>query len=124
MLVTFAAFCGCGYQVSTVFMQYYKRDVAVSKTFSYQRQVVFPAVTFCNMNPVKRSAISDNAQLSTVASQKSRKRRSKTVNDGNKSEQQVQINKSRAKRASKNKARIDFSVHIIYFNQLYTLTNH
>jgi hypothetical protein len=52
-------------------------DVIVRKTFTYQRQAVFPAVTFCNMNPVKRSAVDENPHLSAVTSQTNKKKRRK-----------------------------------------------
>ncbi len=74
-MVTVGAFIACMYQVITIFMQYYLYEVSVSKTFTYQRQATFPAVTFCNMNPVKRSAVSDNSQFSKLTSQQAKKRR-------------------------------------------------
>ncbi len=70
-----AAFVGATYQVTSIWLEYFRYDVIVSKTFTYQRQTVFPAVTLCNMNPVKRSAVDDNPLLSSVASQQQRRRR-------------------------------------------------
>jgi hypothetical protein len=52
-----AAFGGAIFQVTSIWLEYFRYDVVVSKTFKYQRQAVFPAVTFCNMNPVKRSIV-------------------------------------------------------------------
>jgi hypothetical protein len=70
-----AAFAAALYQVCTIFLQYYEYGVVVSKTVTSQRQTDFPAVTFCNMNPIRQSAIADNAALaSLVASQTRRKR--------------------------------------------------
>lgn len=77
--MTFGAFVGCVCQVAFVLQQYYKYNVAVSETITHQRQATFPAVTFCNMNPVKRSSVGDNSQLSqftSAAAPASRQKRS------------------------------------------------
>ena len=78
MIMTFGAFVGASYQVATIFIQYYRYDVTVSKTFTFKRQTVFPAVTFCNMNPVKRTAVSGNSQLSALTSQHDKRKRRQT----------------------------------------------
>ena len=100
--MTLGALIGATYQLVTIFMQYYKYDVTVSKTFTYQRQVLFPAVTFCNMNPVKKTAASKNPQLSTLTSkQETRKRRQALGNDSNdvtKSTSQIRLRHKRASR--------------------------
>jgi hypothetical protein len=86
-IIVLAAFGGAIYQVTSIWLEYFRYDVIVSKTFTYQRQAVFPAVTFCNMNPVKLSAIDGNPQLSAVTSQwnknKKRKRAVKQHTDNN-----------------------------------------
>jgi hypothetical protein len=75
-----AAFGGAIYQVTSIWLEYFRYDVIVSKTFTYQRQNVFPAVTICNMNPVKLSAIDGNLQLSVVMSHfKKSERRKRAV---------------------------------------------
>lgn len=73
--MTVGAFVGCVYQVATIFVQYYLYEVSVSQTLTFQRQTTFPAVTICNMNPVRRSAVSSNPQLSQVTSKQSTRRR-------------------------------------------------
>ena len=83
MLMLLSAFAGATYQVATVFIQYYRYEVTVSKTFTYQRQAIFPAVTFCNMNPVKRTAASGNSQLSTLTSQQTNRKRRQARNNVN-----------------------------------------
>jgi hypothetical protein len=76
-----AAFAGAIYQVTSIWLEYFRYDVVVSKTFTYQRQAVFPAVTFCNMNPVKRSAVYNTPELSVVTSQRRRRRQVPEVVD-------------------------------------------
>jgi hypothetical protein len=80
-IIVLAAFGGAIYQVTSIWLEYFRYDVVVSKTFTHQRQAVFPAVTFCNMNPVKRSAIDDNPQLSAVTSQLNKNKRRKRHTD-------------------------------------------
>jgi hypothetical protein len=71
-IVVLVAFGGAIYQVTAIWLEYFRYDVTVSKTFTYQRQAVFPAVTFCNMNPVKRTAVITNEQLTSELSRRRR----------------------------------------------------
>ncbi len=68
-LVIITAFVGAVYQVTSIWLEYFRYDVSVSMTFTYQRQAVFPAVKFCHMNPVRRSAVVSNSQLKALTSQ-------------------------------------------------------
>ena len=74
-LIALAAFGAATYQMVTVFIQFYQYDVTVTKTFVSQRETTFPAITVCNMNPVKQSAVSGNIHLMSLSSGKKRKRR-------------------------------------------------
>ena len=102
VIMTFGAFVGASYQVATVFIQFYRYDVTVSKTFTFQRQTLFPAVTFCNMNPVKRTAVSGNSKLSALTSQhdKRKRRQTKKNRDDDTRRTKIQV-KLRHKRSSK-----------------------
>ena len=51
---------GCGlllWNLSSVFMIYMRYPVDVKITITNKRELMFPAVTVCNMNPIKASAL-------------------------------------------------------------------
>ena len=51
------------FHLASITVYYFRRDVDVSITLVTRRQLTFPAVTVCNMNPVKHSALSSNSAL-------------------------------------------------------------
>ena len=51
------------FHLTSITIYYFRRDVDVSITLVTRRQLTFPAVTVCNMNPVKHSALSNNSAL-------------------------------------------------------------
>ena len=46
------------YHVTLVILQYQKWPVSTLVTIEYNKELLFPAVTVCNINPLRRSAIS------------------------------------------------------------------
>jgi|SRR6218665_338577 len=54
MLLMTAGLC---YNLKGLTMNYLSHQVDVAITLVYQQQVVFPAVTICNLNPVRKSAL-------------------------------------------------------------------
>lgn len=95
-ILLLGAIGGSTYQMATIIIEFYTYEVSVSKTFTYQRQATFPAITFCNMNPVKRSAVTSNPRFASLTSQtqtSSRRRRSESK------EQLTQIDEKEANTA-------------------------
>jgi hypothetical protein len=74
-LVLLSAFTGVAYQATCIWMQYFSYSVVASQTVVHHRQPVFPAVTFCNMNPVRLSALDSIPQLPNATWQQKRRRR-------------------------------------------------
>jgi len=69
---------GLAYSVYALTAAYLSYPVSVSVSVCQAPQLVFPAVTICNMSPVKKSAL-QAADLSGTA--KRRKKRSTSGND-------------------------------------------
>ena len=45
------------FHIYSITDQYFSHNVDVVIKLKHEKELLFPAVTFCNMNPVKRSAI-------------------------------------------------------------------
>jgi len=55
--------------------RYLDHNIQSSISVNLQKQIIFPAVTICNMNPVKRTAF-DQANIQEQTRTKRRKKRS------------------------------------------------
>jgi len=69
---------GMTFTVYSLTSEYLRYPVSVSISIYQEPELLFPAVTVCNLCPVKKSAL-QNADLSGVS--KRRKKRSATGND-------------------------------------------
>ena len=47
-------------------MKYYKYPTKTSMDLLYAPQLTFPAVTLCNMNPIRSSAVDGSSELGTL----------------------------------------------------------
>ena len=56
-------------------IQYFRYETDVSVSLVTHRQLTFPAVTICNLNPVKKSAVSESSALSRLVNDDNRKRK-------------------------------------------------
>ena len=57
ILITLAAVGGLIYNAMMLFMAFFDYKVTVLVELRYQRELDFPAVTVCNMNPIKKRAL-------------------------------------------------------------------
>ena len=57
ILITLAAVGGLIYNAMMLFMTFFDYKVTVLVELRYQRELDFPAVTVCNMNPIKKRAL-------------------------------------------------------------------
>lgn len=102
LVASVAVFGAAIYQVCSIFLQYYEYSVNVSTTFTFQRYAVFPAVTLCNMNPVRQSAISANSPLASLMTS-ARKKREESRSNADRSRPANHKTRFRYKRSSKSK---------------------
>lgn len=67
------------YHMYDVIMTYRRRDVNVVVSKTHARELVFPAVTLCNMSPVKKSAWKEYVRTvnETKTAENNRKKRKK-----------------------------------------------
>ena len=63
------------YHLTSSCILYFSHETAVNVALVTRRQLTFPAVTICNLNPVKQSAVSESSALSRLISDDNRKRR-------------------------------------------------
>ena len=63
------------YHLTMSCIQYFRYETAVSVSLVTHRQLTFPAVTICNLNPVKQSAVSESSALSRLINDDNRKRK-------------------------------------------------
>lgn len=77
MLLMTAGLC---YNLQALTSNYLSYPVAVAITIKQQKQVLFPAVTICNMNAVRKSALEvlDSETKSEKAVERKRKKRGAT----------------------------------------------
>ena len=68
------------YNVSAISLLFADFPVSVSITMLHETELIFPAITICNMSPVRRSSVESSATLQevteTVNKRKRRKKRS------------------------------------------------
>ena len=68
------------YNVSAIITLFADFPVTVSITLLHETELIFPAVTICNMSPVRRSSVENSATfqevVETVKKRRRRKRRS------------------------------------------------
>lgn len=102
LVATVAVFGAATYHVCTIFLQYYEHTVSVGTTFTFQRYAVFPAVTLCNMNPVRQSAIGADSPLSSLMTS-TRKKREESRDNTDRSQPVNHKTRFRYKRSSKSK---------------------
>ena len=76
------------YHLTSSCILYFSYETDVNVALITRRQLTFPAVTICNLNPVKSSAVSDSSALSRLINDVRRKRKkrdtsasSRLVND-------------------------------------------
>ncbi|OAF70491.1 hypothetical protein A3Q56_01737, partial [Intoshia linei] len=60
-LLFVAALCGLGYNLYLLINKYISYDVNVVLKLKYERNLMFPAVTLCNNNPIKLSVLKNDA---------------------------------------------------------------
>ncbi|XP_070580901.1 amiloride-sensitive sodium channel subunit alpha-like [Ptychodera flava] len=65
-MVFLAALSLFTWQVTTLLQNYYKREVDVSLQIKFESAIDFPAVTICNLNPVKLSNVMKNEQMLNI----------------------------------------------------------
>ncbi|XP_041354877.1 amiloride-sensitive sodium channel subunit gamma-like [Gigantopelta aegis] len=58
LLIVLTGFGVAVYHVTLVILQYQKWPVSTLVTIEYNKELLFPAVTICNINPLRRSALS------------------------------------------------------------------
>ena len=63
------------YHLTMSCIQYFRYETDVSVSLVTHRQLTFPAVTICNLNPMKKSAVSESSALSRLISDDNRKRK-------------------------------------------------
>ncbi|KAI0217764.1 hypothetical protein LSAT2_030469 [Lamellibrachia satsuma] len=60
-------------------IQYFSHETAVTVSLVTRRQLTFPAVTICNLNPVKQSAVSESSALSRLINDDKRRRKKRAA---------------------------------------------
>ena len=62
------------YHVTMVIMTYSRWPVSTLVTIEYNKELLFPAVTVCNINPIRRSALSSEStkEIEKIIKQKVR----------------------------------------------------
>jgi hypothetical protein len=76
-MLTMAMVGGACYNLAIVTTKYFDYPVAVSLSIQHATDLSFPAVSLCNMNPIKASAYNvsnGNATSSSAAARRRRKR--------------------------------------------------
>ena len=76
-------------------------QVSVRTTLKHTNEITFPAVTVCNMNPIKSSLLSNNARLEALVASwgvGNRRRRRRDISDASASDSDVMIARSRQRR--------------------------
>ncbi|XP_050392953.2 amiloride-sensitive sodium channel subunit gamma [Patella vulgata] len=63
ILLVLGGFGMTGWQCYEIIMKYYSNETATGITVSYNSTIIFPAVTFCNLNPIRLSAAHLNPEL-------------------------------------------------------------
>ena len=63
------------YHLTSSCILYFSHETAVNVALVTRRQLTFPAVTICNLNPVKKSAVSESSALSQLINGVKRKRK-------------------------------------------------
>ena len=74
-LMTVACMVFLVYHLTTSCILYLAHGTSVTVTIVTRRQLTFPAVTICNLNPVKKSAVSESSALSRLINDDNRKRK-------------------------------------------------
>ena len=67
------------YHLTTSCILYFSHETDVNVALVTRRQLTFPAVTICNLNPVRQSAVSESSALSRLINddKRTRKKRAK-----------------------------------------------
>ena len=76
-------------------------QVSVRTTLKHTNEITFPAVTVCNMNPIKSSLLSNNARLEALVASwgvGDRRRRRRDISDASASDSNVMMARSRQRR--------------------------
>ena len=79
-LMTVACMVFLVYHLTMSCILYFSHETAVNVALVTRRQLTFPAVTVCNLNPVKQSAVSQSSALSRLVSEDNRKRKKRDTN--------------------------------------------
>src|SRR6218665_1065406 len=72
---------GLCYNLNGLTMNYLRRSVTVSISLVQQKQIVFPAVTVCNLNPIRKSALDAALEKYHDETRRRRKRQGKSVSE-------------------------------------------
>ena len=59
---------GLMYNLVTISQQYFSSPIDVTMQLLHQSELVFPAITLCNMSPVRKSALEANFALGGLSS--------------------------------------------------------
>jgi len=81
IILTLVAFSGLIYNLTMVSLTYASYPVSVGISIQHASDVQFPAITLCNMSPVRLSAVEDNSLLGgsgITTSSRNRKRRKRS----------------------------------------------
>jgi len=73
-MMTAAMVCGVCYNLYAISEKFFSYPVAVSIAIKHANDLQFPAVTICNMSPLRASAVNESSFL--PSSRKRRKKRS------------------------------------------------
>ena len=65
-IILFTTMILLGYNGVLLFIEYFSYKVNVTVEVKHEYSIEFPAVTVCNMNPLKRSAVKKHDDLSAV----------------------------------------------------------
>jgi len=79
ILATIGAVIGLGYNLWMVTTTFVDRPVSVGIAIQHANDIEFPAITICNMSPVKKSAAT---QMNVPQTQRRRKRSTGEMNSG------------------------------------------
>jgi len=75
-MMTAAMIVGVCYTLYAISDKFFSYPVAVSIAIRHANDLHFPAVTICNMSPLRASAINESTLLATSSAAKRRKKRS------------------------------------------------
>jgi len=77
--MTAAMVVGVCYNLYSISDKFFSYPVAVSIAIKHANDLTFPAVTICNMSPLRASAVVNDSALTPGSTSKRRKKRSSNI---------------------------------------------